>query len=340
MLRQMILGLLVGIPFGYALQRGRYCMQTAFRDILLARDFTLFRAYILAVLVQMILVHVFAQMGWVTITRAPSFWLAAMLGGFIFGIGMVLAGGCASGTWYRVGEGMVGSMVALVGFVIGATLTDTHLKPVVASLRSFTLGDPRSLAELLRINPWVLIALFTLVGGLWLVRSPQSPYQRGWSWYQTGLIIGVIAALAWIASGATGRNYGLSVVQPAASIGHFIASGRTDALNWGTFMLLGIPLGAFISARAAGEFKKRVPKPQRLVQQFGGGLIMGLGGVLAGGCNIGNGLTGASVFAISSILAVIFIILGTWTAVYGMFMVDWDSVFRPREKEKKYIKAS
>jgi hypothetical protein len=93
MVMAALLGVPVGLAFGYALQRGRFCMNTAFRDIFLIRDLTLLRAYILAVLIQMIGVHLMAQLGWFSLTMAPFWWQAALAGGFVFGWGMALAGG-------------------------------------------------------------------------------------------------------------------------------------------------------------------------------------------------------------------------------------------------------
>lgn len=87
------LGLAVGLPFGYALQRGRFCMNSAFRDIVLAKDLTLVRAYVLALLTQMIGVHALAEAGWIALVRPPFWWQAALIGGFIFGWGMALSGG-------------------------------------------------------------------------------------------------------------------------------------------------------------------------------------------------------------------------------------------------------
>ncbi len=88
-----VLGLGIGLPFGYALQRGRFCLNSAFRDILLAKDLTLLRAWLLALLVQMVGVHLFAGLGWIELVRAPFWWQAALVGGFIFGWGMALSGG-------------------------------------------------------------------------------------------------------------------------------------------------------------------------------------------------------------------------------------------------------
>ena len=85
-------------------------------------------------------------------------------------------------------------------------------------------------------------------------------------------------------------------------------------------MLGGIVLGSLLSAMSHKEFSWRAPKAQSLVTQFGGGLIMGFGATVAGGCNVGHGLTGLSTLALGSLVSIIFIILGSWTMVYFLFI--------------------
>lgn len=93
MLKAVLLGFPVGLAFGYALQRGRFCMNTAFRDVLVARDFTLLRAYVVAVLVQLVGLNLLADLGMIMRNMAPFFWQATVVGGLIFGFGMANAGG-------------------------------------------------------------------------------------------------------------------------------------------------------------------------------------------------------------------------------------------------------
>ncbi len=140
MLEKLVLGFGVGLLFGFALQRGRFCMYTAFRDILLIRDLTLFKAYLLALLIQMVLVHLLNQWGMISLGVPRFFWLGAITGGFIFGVGMTLAGGCSSSSFYRVGEGMVGSFIAVLAFIIFAAATSAGvLRPLAVALYSYNM---------------------------------------------------------------------------------------------------------------------------------------------------------------------------------------------------------
>ncbi len=320
--KEILFGLPVGLLFGFVLQRGRFCMYTAFRDLLVARDATLFRAYILALLVQTAIIHALEGLGLLAVSPFGFTWLAAIVGSFIFGVGIVLAGGCSSGSWYRVGEGMVGSWVAVLGYGLGVAATFWGvLNPLAGYLLSFEGPEGlRSLPGLLGLPKWAVVILILAGGGVWLWRSPRPRTYTGWPWTKAGLAIGLVASLAWAASAAAGRNWGLSITGPTGSLVRYLTAADPSAAGWGLWMLIGIPLGAFASARLAGEFKWRAPSPDRMVKQLIGGLLMGFGAATAGGCNIGHGLTGLGALSTTSLVATSFIILGSWAGTYLFFM--------------------
>ena len=218
---------------------------------------------------------------------------------------------------------MVGSWISFVGFGLGILMTSIGiLSPVQERLRDARIGpfgEPASLANLLGVSPWVVIAVLGVLGGLWLWRGHRRTYQGGWSWFVTGLAIGIIGMVAWPLSALTGRHFGLSVTEPAYSYARFLVLGQIGALNWASYMGFGIPLGAYIAARAHGEFKWRAPGPQRTLQSLGGGVVMGIGAAIAGGCTVGHTLTGASTLSLTSITASVGIIAGVWSAAAVLF---------------------
>lgn len=319
----IVSGLVVGAAFGYGLQRGRFCVNTAIRDILLIKDSTLLRAWTIAVLIQMVGVHLLVSFGLLNLNMAPYFWVATVTGGFVFGVGMVLAGGCASGICYRTGEGMVGATLALFGFATATVATNSGpLKPAQVFLRQWLLqpSEVSSLPGLFSLNPWVIIGTMVFLGGIWLVRSGKSSHQRGWKWQVSGTVLGIVGVLAWLTSTATGRNYGLSITGPVRTLFGYVTRGETNLIDWGSFSLIGLLMGAFLSSYLYNEWKLRVPEPKRIFQSLGGGIMMGFGAQVAGGCNIGHGFTGLSALALSSITATLFIILGAWSTAYLLFM--------------------
>lgn len=300
-------------------------MYTAFRDILLIKDLTLFKAYLLALAIQTVLVHLFKELGLLSFSVPSFFWLAAIVGGFVFGVGMTLAGGCSSSSYYRAGEGMVGSFMVVLMFMIAAAATSGGiLSPVAAALRSTQIDmgeNSATISNLLGLSPWPLIILLFLPLAVWLYRSQSNPPQRGWGWSRTGTFLGCIAALAWFASARFGDyTYGLHITGPSASLLLYLANGDLNRLNWGVFEIIGIPIGAFLAAKWNREFQWRGPKPSRLMQQAIGGAIMGMGAVIAGGCNIGNSLTGLGILSLTSLVATVALVLGTWSGTYLFFL--------------------
>jgi len=91
--------------------------------------------------------------------------------------------------------------------------------------------------------------------------------------------------------------------------------GMLDTAGWGTAMIMGIPLGAWLSARARGPVRWRAPRRGELGMRIAGGVLMGVGGTLAAGCNIGNSLTGVSVLAVNSLIATPAIVGGAAVAI-------------------------
>lgn len=321
---ELLSGAVIGLAFGYSLQRGRFCVNTGFRDLLLIRDATLFRAWALAVAVQLAGVSVLVALGWLPVAVPPLWWAANLVGGAVFGAGMVLAGGCSSGTCYRVGEGMAGSMLALLGFGLGVLLMDRGvLAPVQSALRAGVIdvgGQPATIANVAGLDPlWVGLALAAAVGA-WLWRTPApAPASGGWSWRSAGIALGCIGIAAWLASAASGRPYGLSMTGPLRTWFDWALAGETR-LDWGSVLIVGLIAGSFAAAVLHRELRWRVPPGPRLLQSGAGGIVMGLGAQLAGGCNIGHSLTGLSVLSLGSAVTTAAILAGAWAMAWTMFV--------------------
>ncbi len=97
----MFSGLFIGILLGFFLQRGQFCFVSGFRNIYTQRNFRFFTALLIAVSIQSIGFFSLSELGLITIPNTPMPLLATVLGGFVFGIGMILANCCASGGWFR-----------------------------------------------------------------------------------------------------------------------------------------------------------------------------------------------------------------------------------------------
>jgi hypothetical protein len=118
------------------------------------------------------------------------------------------------------------------------------------------------------------------------------------------------------------RKYPLGISGGWFGVLNTVLKADPGQLNWFSFLVFGTIIGAAIAARIAGEFKIRVPQPTRLVQQFIGGLLMGVGAVIGTACNVGHILSGVPQLSLGSIWGGIFIVLGCWVTTYIMFMRD------------------
>ena len=122
----LLTGLLCGILLGFVMQRGRFCITGAFRDMYVTKNNKMFVALLLAITVQSIGFFLLKEIGILNVDPAENFaFLAVIIGAFLFGIGIVLAGGCATGTWYRAAEGLVGSWVALFTYMLLSAIMRT-----------------------------------------------------------------------------------------------------------------------------------------------------------------------------------------------------------------------
>ncbi len=339
-------GLFIGVLFGFALQRGRFCMNSAFRDAILLKDNVLLKSVFAAILVGMFGFALMAMGGLVKISPTPFFWGANLVGGIIFGIGMVLAGGCASGVTYRVGEGMVGALSALIGLTVSATVSAMgFLKPIKDYLQSSTkimVGESNpTLANIFGLNQnLVMLILAVVVGLIWLLVSlkdmgkakkenvplGKAIFKKGWGWLAAGIVIGLINIGAFYTSTLAGRSYPLAITSGWIGVAKRIMGVADFRLGWDSWLVIGIILGAFAAALIASEFKIRWPGWGTLLQTFGGGLLMGFGAVTSAGCNVTHILSGVPQLGIGSILGSIAIVLGAWAASYVMFVL-------PQEKD-------
>jgi TusA-related sulfurtransferase len=330
----ILLGLPIGLAFGYAVQRGRFCINSAFRDVYLIRDSTLLRAFLLAVLVQMVGVQVLIQAGVVQVWALEFFWLANIVGGLVFGVGMVLAGGCSGGSWYKVGEGQSASMAAVASFAVMAALTEVgFLAPVRLWLQRPSImrqpdGQGPTLDMVLGLpSPWLMIVPVVILGGIWLARSPRKRTFRGWTWPRTGLAVGLLGIVAVFASWLTGRAYGYGITFSTAHWLRWLVSLDSSLLDWESFFVIGIPLGALVAAWRAGELRWRYPGAPQMARAIAGGGLMGFGAMVMAGCTIGHSLAGTPLLAMSSLVSTVAIVLGTWVAAWMLF--GWRSKGAP-----------
>lgn len=344
----VLTGLLCGALLGFVMQRGRFCLTGGFRDMFIARDNRMFYALLIAIAVQSVGVYTLIHFDVIQFSAGSFSWVATIVGSFVFGVGIIFAGGCATGTWYRAGEGLLGSWIALFGYMfMSAVMKTGFLAPVNEQFKTVQVPT-NSIADTIGLPVGVVIAMFVLTVGVIVYSHLKKPkvaipqlqpkysgvrhllFEKRWHPFVTALLVGAIAILAWPLSAATGRMFGLGITTPSANILQFATTGDSSFINWGVFLVLGILVGSYLGAKGSREFRFRMPDAKTGITSFIGGNLMGFGASLAGGCSIGNGLVMTAMMTWQGWVSLAFIILGTWTASYFVFV-------RPQVRRKSTV---
>lgn len=328
----MLSGLFIGILFGFILQRGQFCFVSGFRRFHTQRNIRFITALFIAISIQSLGFFSLEALGFITLPTSQLPILATVLGGFLFGVGMMLANCCGSGSWFRTGEGAVGSLLALFSFALTMAATQTGaLKHLFNPLLN-DVANADNIHRTFAISPWVLVGILLFLTFALLVYerkhprfSPPPPptqavifpqlFAKPWHPFFTATLLGLLSIVAWLLSAQTGRNFSLGISVPSANVVQYFVIGQQRYLNWGTYLVLGIPLGAFVAAKLSSEFKWRMPEPNTVWQRIVGGIVMGLGAALAGGCTITNSLVATAYFSWQGWLATLMILLGSGVAV-------------------------
>ena len=347
----------VGLLFGAVAQRTGFCTMGAVSDIVAMGDWTRMRQWMLAAAVTML---GFAALAWTgTVDPAKTLyastrwlWLSALSGGALFGFGMVLASGCASKTLVRVGGGSLKSLVVLIVLGIAGFAT---LKGITAVLRTATVDRvavesatqaslPAWAAQLLPVGLPVAALAIGLVIGLALLgfALADREFRGHGNNLLAGFGVGTAVLAMWWVTGHLGhiaehpqtleetflatnstRAEGLSFVSPIAySLDWLLLfSDRSKLLSVGIVTVAGVIAGSAIVALAQRSFRwEGFGDTRDLAHHLVGALLMGVGGVTAMGCSIGQGITGISTLSATSFVAVAAMIAG---AVAGLNYQVW-----------------
>lgn len=297
-----------GSALGYVLQRSRLCFHAAL-DQAFARRPSLLRAWTLGVLLAAVGFAILVLLpGAEGLNRGLAFRpVANVVGGVVIGVGMVVARTCVTGLFFKLGAGMAGALVGLLGWGAGELLARELEVPGPTVLAG---GPGATLPGLVGLPPLAvaatLLAVFLLVARRW---DDGGPGGRGaWTWRRAGVAVGGAVTVAWGSAAVAGESFGASSVGVVSSV----VAGDPD--SWHLALLVALVLGSFVAARTAGGWWLRGETALRLAGLFVGGMLLGGGAWVAGGCNLGHGLSGMAQLNVSSIVVVASMAIGTWAA--------------------------
>ena len=346
----------LSVLFGALAQHTHFCTMGAIADVVNMGDWSRMRMWVLAIAVAVLGFNGMVGAGWIAASQSiyagsQLLWLSSLVGGLMFGFGMVLASGCGSKSLVRLGGGNLKAGVVLL--VLGATGFAT-LKGITAVLRVRTVDTavlpvqpaqdlPTLLASWLDAPvPVVAASLGVAVAVLllaWVLRRPEGRTAEMWL---GGAGIGLVVVAMWWVSGRLGyvpehpvtleptfvatssrRMEALSMVAPVAYALDWLMyfSDTSKVLTTGIVSVFGVLAGSAAVALATRSFRwEGFANVEDTANHLVGAALMGVGGVTAVGCTVGQGLSGVSTLALGSLLALAAIMAG---GVAGLRYQTW-----------------
>jgi uncharacterized membrane protein YedE/YeeE len=337
-------GLVIGIVFGFIVFRTNFCTMGSISDIVSFGDYRRFRAWLLAGAVAIAGTQLLEAQGIVALSKSMYLgsglnWVGHIVGGLMFGFGMVFAGGCASRNLARVGSGDLRSLMTLIVMGLFAYMTiGGLLGPIRANVEQLTTINLASLklgnqglgvmiANGIGIAPAMtsIIVAAAIVAAMLVYCFKDASFRTSAVHIVAGVGIGLCVVAGWA---LTGLAYDELAAKPTTPISLSYVRPTADAIEWlqrftagmvpgfGVATVFGAIIGSFIAAVSMGRFQlttfANVADTKR---SLFGAALMGIGGVLALGCTVGQAITGISTLALGSFLTFAAIVYG---GVLGM----------------------
>jgi uncharacterized membrane protein YedE/YeeE len=324
-------GFAIGFAFGATVFVTNFCTMGAIADIVTSQDYRRFRSWVLAAGVALAGSQALAMLGAVDLSqsiylRGGLNWLGNLAGGLIFGFGMVLAGGCPSRNLVRAGAGDLRALTTLLVMGLFAHIALTGLLSAArTTLHGLTEIDPpagstQSLADLAAYLAGAghgMAARIAVAGSLaasaLLYCFSDARFRSSWRHVASGIAVGLCAIAGWGLTAFADDEFAETRVTPAslsfiASVGqsldYLTRVSSMQSMSFGAAIVFGCLAGGFGAALATGRFQLQgFADAADTGRNLAGAALMGIGGVMALGCSIGQGVTGISTMAAGSFLA-------------------------------------
>ncbi len=316
-------GLLIGLSFGFFAQRSRFCLRAAVIEFWRRTLGEKVSVWLLAFSTAVVGVQLLILMGALDVSTARQLSArgslsGALVGGLLFGAGMIMTRGCASRLLVLSASG---NLRALLSGLVFAVTAQAALAGSLAPLRSHITswwtvdgGAARDLLAITGAGHWGGLAF----GLLWMAAALYFSIRSGWGLWKWvgGIGTGLTIAAGWWFTFAVSANtfevvqvHGLSFSGPSAEWLMRILSTPSPAIGFDTGLIPGVFAGSFLGAWLGKDLKLEGFKGgYSMTRYIAGAILMGFGSMLAGGCAVGAGMTGGSIFALTAWLA----LLGMW----------------------------
>lgn len=341
-------GLVIGIVFGAVVQRTNFCTMGSLSDMINFGDGRRFRSWWLATATAILGVLALRSPGGVDLSKAMYLsttfdWAGAAIGGLLFGFGMVFGGGCASRNLVRAGTGDLRSLVVLIVIAITGYMAMGGLfGPARAALASATSIDLKSagmasqslgafLSRFTGTAPASADTIMAVVVALAIAAwcFADAPFRTSPMHIVGGVGVGLCVVAGWALTGLAFDELAdnpvvpgsLSFVRPAGDALEWLQRYTAIPIpNFGVATVFGTIVGAFLMGAMQGKLKLATFfDVSDTVRNLFGAVLMGIGGVVATGCTVGQAVTGASTLALSSFIVFAGLIVG---GIAGMKVLE------------------
>ncbi|MCW8901506.1 MAG: YeeE/YedE family protein [Gammaproteobacteria bacterium] len=324
-------GLTVGAIFGVLVQYHRLCLVAATGNLLLIKDNRQVLAFMAALIVAITGTQLLEFTETVAIAdsayrNSQLDWFGASLGGLIFGIGGVMAGGCATRTLVRSAEGSLHAVIALLFFMLFAASAQfgflEKIRLGITQSTAINLTGDASIATILGLPQWIPAVVIVIIMAAYMIKN----WNPAAKWMViAGAAIGALVVSGWYITGVLAQDdfnptkpSAITVSGPLARFGYILISSKIPALSFAISFVIGITVAVLLFTLATGRFKLEPPKKEAFKFAILGGSLMGIGGIMAYGCNVGQGLSGISTLSFESMLAFAGMFAGTALSVKWM----------------------
>ncbi|WP_170407318.1 YeeE/YedE family protein [Ruegeria arenilitoris] len=312
-------GVLVGILFGLTAQRSQFCLRASTIEVAGGRLGPRLAVWLIAFTAALTLVQGFVALEWLELSEARAFastgsLSGALIGGMMFGVGMILARGCASRLLVLASCGNLRALVTglILTLVAQAAYTGV-LSPVrewIAGIWTISGGEARSLSLIIGFSPVVYTVL--AMAGLVLTVLFAIRKNVSLSRIVSAIGVGVAVAIGWLMTFAIAQASfevvpvsSVTFTGPATDTLMALVTERSVVLSFGIGLVPGVAIGAAMSAILTGKWKvERFSSDTPMERYLVGAVLMGFGAMLAGGCAVGAGLSGGSALSLTAWLAV------------------------------------
>lgn len=335
-------GLLIGFVYGSVGLLSGFCLLSSLRGWWADADGRLIRTYALAIGVAVAATQLLAAAGLVDIGKSiylqPQFSVPVLFfGGLLFGYGMVLSNGCGSRALVLLGCGNLRSFLVVIVLAIFAQMT---LKGLIAPPRIAMVGASQTTATANSVPALLaeaglsgaaarMLAASVISAALIIFAFAHPAFRRSPGQIAAGLVVGLLVAVGWFATGYLGADEfnpapvtSLTFIAPIADALQYVMLSTGSTLNFGIVTVFGVFAGSLVTALLTGRFElEGYRSPRHMLRSGSGAALMGIGGVMAFGCSVGQGLTGFSTLALASLIAFAGILLGTAAGLRGALRV-------------------